>query len=107
MIAAFLAAFSLPVAARQSPCGTHEEIIRTLAERWGERSAGMGIVANGFVIEFVTNPETGSFTVIMTRPGGATCVVLAGENWEGWRPRGADEDGPFSIPGVTPPQATP
>lgn len=97
-----MAAFSLPVAARQPPCGAHEEIIRTLAERWGESPAGMGIVTNGFVIEFVTNSETGSFTVIMTRPGGATCVVLAGENWQGWRPRETDEGDPYTFPQATP-----
>ncbi len=86
--------------ARQQPCGPHGQILRALAERWGESPAGMGIVANGFVVEFVTNAVTGSFTVVITRPGGVTCVVMAGENWEGWRPKHETES--REIPQITP-----
>ncbi|MCH7870680.1 MAG: hypothetical protein IID33_03170 [Planctomycetes bacterium] len=102
LMAAIWAAFSLPAAARQQPCGPHGQILRTLAERWGESPAGMGIVANGFVVEFVTNARSGSFTVVLTQPGGVTCVVMAGENWEGWRVSRKPETGRGNTPQITP-----
>ena len=102
LIALLSAAFAWPAAARQQPCGPHGQILRTLAERWGESPTGMGIVANGFVVEFVTNAGTGSFTVVLTQPGGVTCVVMAGENWEGWRVSRKPETDPGNPPQITP-----
>lgn len=102
MMAAICAAFSLPVAAQQAPCGPHAEITRSLAERWGEHSAGMGIVANGVLMELMTNAQTGSFTVVMTQPGGVACVILAGDNWQGWPLREGDRGGPGMILRETP-----
>ena len=95
--AAVCAAFSLPAAARQASCGPHAEVAGALAERWGERSAGMGIMANGVLMELMTNAQTGPFTVVLTQPGGAACVILAGDNWQGWPPPDGDRGGPGMI----------
>jgi hypothetical protein len=41
----------------------------------------MGLVSNGAVLEVLTS-DKGSWTIIVTRPDGTSCVVAAGEAWE-------------------------
>ncbi len=42
----------------------------------------MGLVSNGSINEVLASKD-GSWTIIVTRPDGMSCVVAAGEAWEG------------------------
>ena len=41
----------------------------------------MGLASNGAVIELYT-ADTGTWTMLITKPGGVTCVMGSGEGWE-------------------------
>ena len=41
----------------------------------------MGLTSTGKVMELLTS-SAGSWTILVTMPGGPTCVIAAGESWE-------------------------
>jgi hypothetical protein len=41
----------------------------------------MGLANNGTMLEIATSGE-GSWTILVTRPDGVSCVVATGEAWE-------------------------
>jgi hypothetical protein len=66
-------------------CGPLDGLLASLADDYGEVPTDSGIAENGgqaFGPAIVTsNPKTGTFTVILGRPDGKGCVVLAGIGW--------------------------
>ena len=73
-------AFSPPAQA-QAMCGERRAIVATLDKTYSETPVSVGLASNGAIIEIFASP-TGTFTIILTRPNGLTCVMAAGENWE-------------------------
>ena len=53
-----------------------------LAEGWGESRQSIGLGADNAVVEVFASPETGTWTITVTRPGGPTCMVASGDAWE-------------------------
>jgi len=84
-------AFEPPVAYAQHPrCGQRTTLVEWLEKQFDEKRAGVGISLEGRLIEFFAS-GSGSWTVLITFPGGPTCLILSGENW---RPIKAPPDGP-------------
>jgi hypothetical protein len=78
---AILAALSASPAAAQS-CGERDAILAALADRFGETLAFTGLGHNGkFVVELTTSPA-GSWTLLHSTPGGATCLMASGYHYE-------------------------
>ncbi len=65
----------------QSMCGPHEEMIKNLAGKYKEVRAGLGLAGDGNVVELYVG-EDGSWTVLVTKPIGLTCMVAAGQDWQ-------------------------
>lgn len=63
-------------------CSEHDALQARLASGWGESRQSIGLAGNGTVLETFANPDTGTWTIAVTRPGGPTCIVAAGEHWE-------------------------
>ena len=63
------------------PCGDRGKIIDQLQTKYSEAPVSIGIMANGSVIEIYVSDE-GTFTVLITNPAGATCLVASGNSWE-------------------------
>lgn len=79
--AVFAAAFFvLPVQAQQV-CGSRDAIVKRLADVHGENRRAAGIAANGNLIEIFA-AKSGTWTVMVTQPGGITCVVAVGDHWQ-------------------------
>ncbi len=70
-----------PPAGAQSMCIPRDDLLAALKKSHSEIPVSIGLTANGAVIEVLSSAE-GSWTIIMTRPDGVSCVVAAGENWE-------------------------
>ncbi len=69
------------VAWGQTVCGDRNEFLTHLSKGYGEHPAAMGLASNGSVLEVLRSAK-GSWTIIITRPDGTSCVVAAGESWE-------------------------
>jgi len=66
----------------QTMCGERNAVIKSLAKTYSETPVSMGLASNGAIIEILASPSGASFTIILTRPNGLSCVMAAGENWE-------------------------
>ena len=77
-----LATAALIVAATQadaqSSCAATGDVYSIMIDRYGESRVSLGLSERGYVVEFWGNDKTQSWTVIMTRPDGVSCVVDQG-----------------------------
>ena len=82
-VAAMMAAFFLPDAAQAMPfCRATGEVLEVLAERYGELPAGVGVTPDGALLQLLVRPDLQSWTVLLTRADGVSCVLAAGVDWQ-------------------------
>ena len=75
-----LALGSTETLARQV-CGPRVDMLAGLARVHGERPIAVGLASDGTVVEILSS-NTGSWTVLFTRPDGRTCVIDYGQGWQ-------------------------
>jgi hypothetical protein len=80
--ASILTILSVPAFA-QTQCGARPDVTKQLAESYGESVIGMGLAAQG-VVEIWAGAN-GSWTLTVSPPGGAICVIATGEGWQSAR----------------------
>lgn len=79
-------ALSAGAAQAQQPCGPRAEIVAQLEQKYGETRRGVGLQNRGAVTEVFASAETGTWTIMVTRPDGVSCLIGAGEAWLDERP---------------------
>ena len=81
----FVAALSLclmaELAQAQRYCPPHDQAVAQLNERHNEWRIGSGISRWGNIVELFIS-EAGTWTILVTRPEGSSCVVASGGDWE-------------------------
>ena len=77
-----LALLAFPAVAQDRQCGPRDDVLRVLADRYGETRQSVAITVGGSMFEMLANLSTGSWTAIMTSAAGVTCLELSGENFE-------------------------
>ncbi|MBI2718907.1 MAG: hypothetical protein HYX36_09110 [Rhizobiales bacterium] len=80
MAVAFLAAMSTSAQA-QMVCGDRTVILKALNGKYQEMPNGMGLAGEKTLVELYT-AKTGSWTILMTQPGGPSCIIATGQSWE-------------------------
>jgi hypothetical protein len=65
----------------QSVCGKRADIVKRLNTGFEEQRRSAGLAADGNLVE-VFSSKTGTWTIIFTKPGGITCLVAVGDNWQ-------------------------
>ena len=85
--AAFSAVFlSLAQPAAQSArCMTHDDIVAFLAERFGERVIGVGLIGDIAFLEIFAS-ASGTWTVVTTDMRKVSCMILAGSGFSTLKP---------------------
>jgi len=73
----------------QSICANRSKIVDMLKNGYSEEPVFIGLTSNNSVIEVFAS-EKGTFTVIVTIPGGASCPVATGNEWQVQQPRKAE-----------------
>jgi hypothetical protein len=71
-----------PVRGQSTACAPHGVVLERLADLYGEARLSVALVANGAVLETFANLESGSWTITLTAPGGPTCLVAAGTDFQ-------------------------
>lgn len=79
-------AASAPPVHAQPACGERGKITTSLTERFGEAHVGGGLQSGTQMIEVWTSAETGSFTILLTRADGISCIVSTGKHWDHFQP---------------------
>lgn len=72
-------------------CGPRGAILQSLAKTYKEVPTHRGVVSTGSLLEVLVSPS-GSWTIIITVPGGPTCLVSSGEGWRSLPVKG--DEGP-------------
>lgn len=65
----------------QAECGGRSEMVRRLAQGFGEVQVGSGLSGDGRIVEVWASPDGGTWTILITTAGGISCLAGAGEGW--------------------------
>ena len=77
---AMLMLWPLPGNAQAPSCGSREGILKQLARTHAESPLNIGVTDEGGLLEVLTGP-TGTWSMIISFPGGETCLVAQGDDW--------------------------
>ncbi len=80
LAAAVVLALPLEGAAQTPACGSRDGILKQLARTHAESPINLGVTDEGGLLEVLTGP-TGTWSMIITFPGGETCLVAQGDDW--------------------------
>ncbi|WP_299396330.1 hypothetical protein [Pelagibius sp.] len=80
LVLAALTAASDPAEAQGPQCAPREAILKSLSKNYKEAPVNMGVTSTGSLLEVLASPS-GSWTILVTVPGGPTCMVSSGEGW--------------------------
>ena len=82
--AAAASAMLLPlgVANAAVPCAERGEIVKKLSDEYKENPQAVGVINPDAVVEIFVS-ENGTWTIIATGTDGKSCVLSAGDGWEG------------------------
>lgn len=87
LVLSLLVTSALALAATQAPaqsrnCAQHEQVVQRLAETYGESRQVIGVASNGTVMEVYADPDAGGWSIVITQPGGPSCLVASGQNYQ-------------------------
>jgi len=80
--AAMLANTPAAEAEGRPSCAKRDQVVRKLEERFGETLRSIGLHQTDGVVEVYSSDETGTWTILMTRPDGMSCLMSSGQMWE-------------------------
>jgi hypothetical protein len=63
-------------------CAQRDKVIKKLEEKFGETLRSLGMHEDKAVIEIYSSEKTGTWTILVTRPDGTSCLLAAGQRWE-------------------------
>lgn len=63
------------------PCGLHKDVVAALAGGFDERAEAMGVTSSGDLLEIFASDEGETWTLVLTRTDGMSCLVFSGQNW--------------------------
>ncbi|MCI0430529.1 MAG: hypothetical protein L0210_08330 [Rhodospirillales bacterium] len=93
-LAAGVALGGKPVNSQPLGCGYRQTLVDWLRESYQEERAAFGLSVGGELVEVFVAP-TGTWTILVSYPGGPTCILRAGDSWEGIQGlTGTAHDGP-------------
>lgn len=76
-----LAAFLPTTLHAQTACAQRTTVVEKLEGKYGEAFAGGGLQNSNSVFEVWLSAEQGTWTILMTRPNGVSCIMASGTNW--------------------------
>lgn len=62
-------------------CANHDKLAKQLGDGYKEKLKAIGVVGKKAIVE-VFVADSGSFTILVTRPNGLSCVLAAGHSWD-------------------------
>ena len=81
LMAAFATLVVTTPAVAQIPCDERSRFVERLQQEYRESLTAVALAGNGTVLEVMTS-EQGTWTIMITRPDGISCIVAGGEAWE-------------------------
>ena len=66
----------------QTVCMMHPDLANQLDSRFSEAPIAIGLASNNVVVEVFSNGDGSTWTMVLTKPDGMSCVMATGEDWE-------------------------
>ena len=66
-------------------CDERKRVLDNLFRSYSEIVVAQGLAANGNMFEVLSSENGETWTVISTSPNGISCLLAAGEDWEGYK----------------------
>lgn len=73
--------YSISSSSAQVLCKERSILLKSLTENYAEHGLIIGITSNGNVLEFLVSAD-GTWTILITRPNGISCVASVGKDFE-------------------------
>lgn len=77
----FLLSALAQTASAQTACGTRQAVADKLKQSYDEQPSAIGLAHNGAIVEVFSSPA-GTWTIVLTRPDGVSCLMATGESWQ-------------------------
>ncbi|MEO5373166.1 MAG: hypothetical protein H7840_02675 [Alphaproteobacteria bacterium] len=74
-------------------CDDHRSIVEALAKGYAERLSAVGIAGGAGVLEVFAS-SAGTWSIVVTDPGGQSCIMAVGTGWETLPPQVAGREPP-------------
>ena len=82
MVTSALLVGSLPgESSAQMACGKRADFLAQFAKLYDELPSAIGITDQGALLDLLVS-ASGTWTMMLTVPGGLTCIVATGQQWE-------------------------
>lgn len=65
---------------QDATCGQRDDVTQKLERKFGELQRGTGVISANQILELWQSND-GSWTILMTRADGVTCIMAAGDFW--------------------------
>lgn len=75
-----------PVAAAGA-CAAHEAVAKQLEHRYAEAPVARGLAQSGKLLQVFSAKDGQTWTVVMIRPDGISCIVATGRFWQEVTPK--------------------
>jgi hypothetical protein len=79
-VAVILPLSGAPAGAQQL-CSQHGKVIGQFAKVYQENPVAAGLTQDGRMIEVLSTDDGRTWTIVVSKPNGETCVIMAGEGW--------------------------
>ena len=77
-----LAVATTPAQAQNRNCAPHDTVVERLADSYGESRQVIAMNADSSVLEVFASSDSGTWTITVTKAGGLTCIVAAGQHYQ-------------------------
>jgi hypothetical protein len=81
-LSAVAALATASTASAQTACLAHDKLVDMLDGRYSERPVAAGLDVGGRLFEVFAAKDGATWTMVVTTPQGASCVVAVGEEWQ-------------------------
>ena len=68
--------------AQEPRCAIHDDISRVLEQHHAEVPVALGLSSAGKLVQVFSTEDGATWTLVLTRPDGLSCIVAAGRHWE-------------------------
>ena len=69
------------IALAQANCAERDVVVDKLETGYGEEFAGGGLQSSSRIIEVWASEDRGTWTILMTRADGTSCIMASGTDW--------------------------
>ena len=73
-------------------CSEHSKVLGKFAEVYKENRVAGGLTRDGRLVEVLSTDDGRTWTIVVSKPNGETCVIMAGEGWRKLKVKEVDLD---------------